>query len=429
MMVTSASNLNPTVKDPAQARASQLKLLAVMEAQTVTGAAKSMLDFCRAARDLQTLPGLPTIKTSIVTFERRRSSNTNPDNQGLKQSSEDEPSRANASPSEFVAAAREIGVEVDIIEERFRFDLRVIPALRKVIEQHHPDIVLTHHVKSHFLMKCSRLWQKYTWVAFHHGYTTTDLKMRAYNRLDRWSLPTANHLITVCQAFAQELTNVGVPLERISVQHNSIRVEQRASIEEVQKLKAKFQLEEGERLVLAIGRLSREKAHIDLINAFAQLRRTQPDINARLVIIGDGPEREKLEVAAADLAINERTIFTGQLSDVSSYYALADLMALPSHSEGSPYVLLEAMAAGVPVVATAVGGIPEMVEHEKSALLVPARDPQALAAAIARVLTDEQLAHTLTTNSSRLVATRYSPESHLRSLVKIYQEILSNKVT
>jgi glycosyltransferase involved in cell wall biosynthesis len=428
-MVSSESNLSPAVTDRAQeAPASQLQLLAVMEAHTVTGAAKSMLDFCRAARELQTLSGLPSIKTSIVTFARRRSDG-NLHRQGSTQSFADKPERLIESPNEFVTAARELGVEVDQIEERFRFDLRVIPGLRKVIERRRPDIILTHHVKSHFLMKCSRLWRQYTWVAFHHGYTTTDLKMRAYNRLDRWSLPTARHVITVCQAFAQELADVGVPREKISVQHNSIRLEQRggASAEEALALREKLLPGENERLVLAIGRLSHEKAHIDLINAFAHLKRTRPEINARLVIVGDGPERERLEAAATALGINERMLFTGQLSDVRPYYELADLLVLPSHSEGSPYVLLEAMAAGVPVVATAVGGVPEIVENEKSALLIPARDPQAMAAAMARVLSDEQLAHTLATNSSNLVAKIYSPESHLRSLVKLYQRILSDK--
>jgi len=414
------------VRDPAQTRAPRLKLLAVMEARTVTGAAKSMLDFCRAAREFQTRPGLPNVETSIVTFERGRGKRE-PDKQVRRRSSEPESPGADESPNEFVAAAREVGVEVDVIEERFRFDLRVIPKLRKVIEARRPDIVLTHHVKSHFLMKYSRLWQKYTWVAFHHGYTTTDLKMRAYNRLDRWSLPTADHVITVCEAFARELAGAGVARERISVQHNSMRRGEMASAAEALALKESLGLVEDERMVLAIGRLSREKAHIDLISAFAHLRRTRPEIKARLVIIGDGPERARLESEAAVLKIKDRTLFTGQLSDVSAYYRLADLVALPSHSEGSPYVLLEAMAAEVPVVATAVGGVPEMVEDQRSALLVPARSPELLAEALGRVLTDRQFAASLAANASALIATRYSPETYLRALVGIYEDVLSKR--
>jgi glycosyltransferase involved in cell wall biosynthesis len=102
------------------------------------------------------------------------------------------------------------------------------------------------------------------------------------------------------------------------------------------------------------------------------------------------------------------------------------VLALPSHSEGSPNVLLEAMAAGLPVVATRVGGVPEIVAHEESALLVDARDPQAFAAAVGRVLTDGELARALAARAGALAATRFSPESYRHSLVEIYRELISS---
>ena len=100
------------------------------------------------------------------------------------------------------------GIEIDVIPERRRFDLSVIPALKEIIEQRQPDVVVTNSVKSHFLMWRSRLSKKYQWVAYHHGYTTTDQKMRLYNRFDRWSLPKAHLVLTVCDAFARELNAV-----------------------------------------------------------------------------------------------------------------------------------------------------------------------------------------------------------------------------
>jgi glycosyltransferase involved in cell wall biosynthesis len=406
--------------------AQTIKLLAVMEPKTVTGAAKNMLDFCRFARDInETHPGSAIIETSIVTFERGRNSATL-DSQTLQRGEAGNSAGSIESPNEFVKAARELGLEVDIIPERFRFDLRVIPSLREAIERRAPDIVLTHHVKSHFLMKMSRLWQKYVWVAFHHGYTKTHFREHLYNRMDRLSLPTANRVITVCEAFARELASAGVRRERINVQHNSIRPEKLASAEEAQAIRNKFAVKEGEPLVLAIGRLSSEKAHIDLLDAFHHLQTNNSELKAKLVIVGDGPERERLEAAARSLSINGHVYFAGQISEVKPYYAAAHLLALPSHSEGSPYVLLEAMAAGLPIVATAVGGVPEMVEDEESALLVPPRDSQKMAAAIARVLKDPELARRLARNASALIATRYSPETYVNSLVEIYRQLISN---
>jgi glycosyltransferase involved in cell wall biosynthesis len=422
MVTISKSQAGMTESASRRATAPTIKLLAVMEPKTVTGAAKNMLDFCRFARDLKgTLPGEVTVETSILTFERGRGA------QSLQRGDEENAQGLIESPNEFVTAARELGLEVDIIPERFRFDLRVIPGLRASIERRAPDLVLTHHVKSHFLMKLSRLWQKYPWVAFHHGYTKTHFREHLYNRMDRLSLPTARRVITVCQAFARELQSAGVPPERISVQHNSISLEQAASQDEVRALKVGLGIAEDEPLVLAIGRLSSEKAHIDLLAAFRHLLTLNPVVKAKLIIVGDGPERQRLEAAAAAYGISERVRFAGQISNVKPYYAAADVLVLPSHSEGSPYVLLEAMAAGLAIVATSVGGVPEMVEDEESALLVAPRDAEAMAAAISRVLTDAELARRLTMNASALIRTRYSPETYVRSLIEIYQGLLSTE--
>src|SRR5712691_2765371 len=203
-MLTNPSQVIPIGTSAKREGALTIKLLAVIEATTVNAVAKNMLEFQRSVRERQqNYPDLPGIETSFVTFDR----GSGPDR----------------SPNGFVIAAREMGLEVDVIPEAARFDLRVIPALRRIIKRRAPDIIVTHQVKSHFLMKLSRLWRQYPWAAFHHGYTTTDRKMRAYNHLNRWSLPDADKVITVCEAFARELSSAGVRPERIYVQHNSIR--------------------------------------------------------------------------------------------------------------------------------------------------------------------------------------------------------------
>jgi glycosyltransferase involved in cell wall biosynthesis len=181
--------------------------------------------------------------------------------------------------------------------------------------------------------------------------------------------------------------------------------------------------------VLTVGRLSREKAQIDLLAAYKRLGATNPDISSKLIIVGDGPERRRLEAAADAHGIRERVIFTGQISEVQLFYAAAQVFVLPSHSEGSPNVLLEAMAANLPIVATAVGGVPEILEDNESALLVPANDPQAMAAAIARVLTNQNLAERLTNNSAALIASRFTPEQYVRSLTEIYREVIDSRAS
>jgi glycosyltransferase involved in cell wall biosynthesis len=115
----------------------------------------------------------------------------------------------------------------------------------------------------------------------------------------------------------------------------------------------------------------------------------------------------------------------GQVPSAEPYYALADIAVLSSLSEGSPNALLEAMAAGVPVVATSVGGIPEIVTHAESALLVPPRDRKAMTAAIGRLLREEGLAARMVRRSQELVAARHSPEERTRQICEIYRNLLA----
>jgi glycosyltransferase involved in cell wall biosynthesis len=252
--------------------------------------------------------------------------------------------------------------------------------------------------------------------------------MRLYNRLDRWSLPHADRMVTVCHAFAQELSgSTGMPIEKISVQHNAIRRQPPVSSDAIETLRKRLGIGKSERVVLSVGRLSREKAHQDLIEACKSLRETKPEVAFKLIIVGDGPERSRLEAAVESKESKASVIFTGQVNDVHSFYAIADVFVLPSHSEGSPNVLLEAMAANLPIVATAVGGVPEMLADHESALLVPPNDPPSLATAISSLLGDKVLVQRLVTNAGALVDTRFDPETYARSLIKIYREVIERR--
>jgi glycosyltransferase involved in cell wall biosynthesis len=386
-----------------------IKIVSVIEATTITGPAQVLLEFYRSASASQAEEELDAIDPALVTFQRRGLRNQTPQ-----------------PPNHFVATARAAGLNVEVIDERFRFDPRVIGTLKKTVERHGADLIETHHVKSHFLLRVSGLWKRRPWIAYHHGYTFTDAKMRLYNQLDRWSLRAAARVITVSQAAAQELIRGGVRPERIHALHNSIDPNWARDIRpaEIQAHKTQLGITKQEPVILAVGRLSREKAHVDLLHAFARLRQTSPDLGARLVIVGDGPERRVLEQKAASLKVAERVTFVGHAHDVRPYYALASLMALPSLSEGSPIALLEAMVSGVPVVATKVGGVPEIVTHGESALLVSPRDPDALANAIEQLFHNALLAAKLAANARDVVLRNHSPQAKLRARMEIYRAVI-----
>jgi glycosyltransferase involved in cell wall biosynthesis len=395
---------------------SRIKLLSVIEATTVTGPAKNLLNFFSLLRSSEFQDQLPRLEFSVVTFHREPA--------GIRD--ENLKSVPEPPPNAFVAAARSQGVDVDIISERFRFDPRAIRQLRRIVARRKPDIVQTHMIKSHFLTKLSGIGRKYPWVAYHHGYTTTDLKMRGYNQLNRWSLPSAARVITVCGPFAEDLSQAGVRRDRITVCHNSVAAPSVVSENSKRALKEQLGIVDGERVVLAVGRLSREKGHRDLVDAIAKLRELNSELKFKLVIVGEGPEREPLERAIDQKGLKAFVLFIGHVEDISPYYAIADALALPSHSEGSPNVLLEAMAAGLPVIATAVGGVPEIAINKENALLVAPGDSDRFAQALNQVLTDPELARKLGRAAAKHVSEKFSPAAYVHSLLRVYQNLASD---
>jgi len=155
------------------------------------------------------------------------------------------------------------------------------------------------------------------------------------------------------------------------------------------------------------------------------LRELNPALSFKLVIVGEGPEQARLETESRSAELSERVVFAGQTTDVQTYYEIADVLALPSHSEGSPNVLLEGMASGLPVVATAVGGVPEIAVNEKTALLVPPKDPQSFASALNRLSQEGEFARKLGRAAAVHVAQNFSPAVYVRSLLHVYRGLAS----
>jgi glycosyltransferase involved in cell wall biosynthesis len=331
-------------------------------------------------------------------------------------------------PNQLSQAAAALGIPVYRLQEHFRFDPRTILQLRKLVREINPHIIETCHSKSHFVVQISGLGKKRPWVAFHHGHTRADFRVRLYEALDRWSLRAPTQVVAVCSAFAQQLVGMGIPREKIVVLHSSVELapERNFNFEDLQAKKARLGISGTERIVLAIGRLSKEKAYPDLVAAIAELRRLHPELPVRLIILGEGPERLTIEAAIRSAGLERGVSLPGHMRDVSPYYEVADVFAISSLSEGSPNVLLEAMAAGVPVVASAVGGIPEIVTDQQQALLVRPRDPRALAAALARILTNRRLAQALSQAARSLAAARFTPEQRARALMELYSNVYQN---
>ena len=172
-----------------------------------------------------------------------------------------------------------------------------------------------------------------------------------------------------------------------------------------------------------VARLSPEKDQANLLRAFALTARECPE--ARLLIVGDGPLRGSLEELAGELSIRERTTFLGERKDIPRLLQAMDLFTLPSLTEGTSLTLLEAMATGLPVVATAVGGTPEVVADGSTGLLVPASQPEALARAFGELLRAPERRSELGQAGRAVVAARYSMEAMIDRYTGLYERILA----
>jgi glycosyltransferase involved in cell wall biosynthesis len=381
-----------------------IRVLALMEASSVTGPAKNLIQFSRWTRTEDAFSRGLKIEISVATICRW------PDDKG---------------DNEFVRALQSENIPVHVIRERYRFDRAVVPQIAALVQELDPQIVQTHMVKSHFLFKWTGLYRSRTWLAFQHGYTATDLKGRLYNRLDRWSLRSARRVISVCEAFVPRLLAYGVKREQVRILHNSTPAAAVVSDDEKARLRITLGLAPGEKAIVAIGRLSKEKGHADLLNALDRLRRLDPEASWKAVLVGNGPELPALRKLSASLGLERRIVFAGFHSNLAPFYAIADIMALPSWSEGSPNVLLEAMAAGVPVAATRAGGVPEIVSDGETALLVPVRDAQGLGNALHRLVGDSSLRERLSAAALNRVRQEFSPQRYMHSLAGIYTEVLA----
>jgi len=245
--------------------------------------------------------------------------------------------------------------------------------------------------------------------------------MRIYNQLDWWSLRTANQVLTSSEAFVEELERKNVHPDHIHVQHMPICPFAPVSEQRKAELRRELGLDDQTHVLLCVGRLSIEKGHADLVRAFPKIRELAGDLPLRLVLVGEGPERPRLEKLCRSLSLANVVTLAGQRDDIKPYYSIADVFVLPSRSEGCPNVLLEAMAASVPVVATAVGGVPEVAINGRDIILVKKCDRDGLASATAHLLKDQQLRDHLVSYAREIVS-RKSPGAYFRSVASVFSQ-------
>jgi glycosyltransferase involved in cell wall biosynthesis len=290
-----------------------------------------------------------------------------------------------AQQNPLLVRAREAGLEATLFLQKRRYDLvEGYRLLRELVARHRPDVVCATGYKADVIAA----WlDDVPTVATLRGWTAEDAKVRFFEWLDRKSLRRHDAITVVSKTLRDQAIREGVAPARVFWVPNAIDLSQLPPPRLRDDVCREIGADPKQPLVGAVGRLSPEKGHRVLLDAFRSLLRSAP--GARLVLVGDGPEESALRRQAKDLGLSESVTFMGLRKDGQPIIGALDVMALPSFSEGMPNVVLEAFAYGIPVVATAVGGVPDMVDG-RCGWIVPSGDPDSLAAALTETLRDRR---------------------------------------
>jgi glycosyltransferase involved in cell wall biosynthesis len=253
---------------------------------------------------------------------------------------------------------------------------------------------------------------------------TADEESPLMKTLDRHTVHRADRVCFLSEALARTAgERLGIPADHVSILPNSIDTSAagRALEEAAATARAGFDLSHADLVIATVGRLHRQKGLDTLLEAFRPLALEHP--RGHLLLAGEGPERLALEGKARALGIADRVSFIGSVEAPWKVLSAADIFVLPSLYEGMPNALLEAMAASLPVVATTVGAVPEMLENGREGILVPPGEPQALTAALERLAWSADLRSVMGRRGFERVKRDFSPDVTMRKLDELYESL------
>ncbi len=254
------------------------------------------------------------------------------------------------------------------------------------------------------------------------------VRTAAYTRVERGLARMTTRLVAVSPEVRDELVALGVaPAEKFSVIRLGIDLDSRIIQGEGDgaELRRLFGVPPESFVVGWIGRMTAIKHLPDVLAAFALLR--ERGVDARLCLVGDGPDRELVERRAHELGIARDVLFVGYQQDVAPYYGLFNALLLPSGNEGTPVVAIESLAAGTPVVATAVGGVPDVVENGTDGFLAPVGDVAALANALERLARNPELRAEMGHAGRTRTLPRYRVDRLVDDVDALYRVLLAER--
>lgn len=330
------------------------------------------------------------------------------------------------------------GVKVRVVQMvREIHPLSDFLALLKLIRMVQPelyDIVHTHSSKAGFLGRVVGRVKDVSIIVhtphvFPFEMDVPKIFRTFYLRLERFLAPFTDRFICVCNAGrAVAMQACLAPSLKFTVIENGIEPVEKLSADFTSKsaeLQRTLNLTDNNIVIGTVGRLTRQKGHHVLVEAMRIVVSRFPHL--RLVMVGEGELEAKIKLLIKDTGLSNYCHIIPPVGTMLHYYSIFDIFVLPSLWEGLPYSLLDAMAMAKPIIASAVGGVPEVIENGKCGLLVPPRDKQALVDTISKLASDIELRYQLGNTSAEVVRKKYRLDEMVKRTEKLYEVLVHEK--
>jgi glycosyltransferase involved in cell wall biosynthesis len=337
--------------------------------------------------------------------------------------------------------ADELGLDVVRLDQLHREispvrDTVAVLRLARLIRQVRPHILHTHTAKAGAVGRLAALaaGEARPPIVVHtfHGHVLRGYfdpaRTVGFRLLERWLARISTALVAVSPEVRDDLVSLGVaPPEKFAIVRLGIELEQRVAAARDGRGESRRVLGIGpDRFAVGwIGRMTGVKRTDDVLLAFKRLR--ESGVDACLCMVGDGPDRPAVERRAHELGVMRHTLFLGYQEEVAPFYAAFDAMVLPSINEGTPVSAIEALAAGRPVVATRVGGVPDVVRDGEDGFLVPAGDVDALAERLAQLAREPELRERMGAAGRARVLPRYAVDRLVDDVDRLYRSLLASR--
>lgn len=321
-------------------------------------------------------------------------------------------------PNHLLEKAHAAGASTWELAAASPYDPRLVSGLLSILRSQHIDLLCVHGYKANVVGRIATWLARKPVIAISRGWTAENSKIKMYEMLDKFFLRLADHVVAVSEGQRAKILALGIKANTVTVIHNAIDLAQAAPARQ-SFLRQELGLPEDAVIVISAGRLSPEKNQAAMINA-AKLIVTS-NANVYFAIFGEGFLRQELEAQIQAKGLTERFLLPGFRSDLQAVMHDIDIFMLPSFTEGLPNVVLEAFAACKPVVATAVGGTPEVVEDGTSGFLVQPHEVAKMADHLLSLIRNPELRRTMGNKGHERAQQYFSFERQTEQYVRLYQ--------